>query len=272
MVDFDEVGKKSLVYSIPGMEQAHVQKDITYKTIESLALKMDLYTPASNQRAAHLPAVVFVHGDGPPEFLLNAKDWGQYVSWGQLVATSGLAAITFNHRSTLNYTMPDEVMDDINCLIQHVREHAKEFGIEEDSLCIWTASAGTPFGLRAAMQDTPAYVKCIVSYYGPMDLTPIRGYFPSSASDVIVNAYSATRYIRQNIAPLFIAKAGQDFPELNASIDIFLKEALAANIPLTFVNHPSGKHGFDVLDDDIRSREIIHATLEFMKTHLQGSR
>jgi hypothetical protein len=37
------------------------------------------------------------------------------------------------------------------------------------------------------------------------------------------------------------------------------------------MNHPTGLHGFDLLNDDARSREIIRATLEFVKTHLSGN-
>jgi hypothetical protein len=35
------------------------------------------------------------------------------------------------------------------------------------------------------------------------------------------------------------------------------------------MNHPTGRHGFDILDDDARSREIIARTLDFLKARLQ---
>lgn len=34
--------------------------------------------------------------------------------------------------------------------------------------------------------------------------------------------------------------------------------------------HPQGRHGFDVLDDDARSREIIARTIEFLRARLGG--
>lgn len=55
------------------------------------------------------------------------------------------------------------------------------------------------------------------------------------------------------IAPLFIARAGLDYPELNESIDQFVSEAPAHNISLSLMNHPLGQHGFDVRDDNARS-------------------
>jgi hypothetical protein len=35
------------------------------------------------------------------------------------------------------------------------------------------------------------------------------------------------------------------------------------------MNHPNGMHGFDILNDDARTREIIKATLAFLQEHLR---
>jgi hypothetical protein len=48
----------------------------------------------------------------------------------------------------------------------------------------------------------------------------------------------------------------------------FVDTAIARNAPLTLMIHPTGVHGFDNQNDDDRSREIIKAALEFMKSHL----
>ena len=72
-----------------------------------------------------------------------------------------------------------------------------------------------------------------------------------------------------DFVPLFVARAGRDaIPTLNERLDRFVAAALAANAPITLLNHPAGVHGFDVENDDERSREIIRAALEFMKMHL----
>jgi hypothetical protein len=67
---------------------------------------------------------------------------------------------------------------------------------------------------------------------------------------------------------MFIARAGLDAAIVNDSIDLFVREALAANAMFDFANHPNGHHGFDILDDDERSREIIARATEFVKIHL----
>ena len=70
------------------------------------------------------------------------------------------------------------------------------------------------------------------------------------------------------IAPLFLVKAGRDRAFLNEALDEFVRVAIERNVALTFMNHPAGEHGFDILNDDARTREIIRATLEFVHEHL----
>jgi len=276
-----ELTKKRLVYAIPAMEQIPVQKNVTYKTADGAELQMDVYHPIDLQEGSLRPAVIFVHGDAPPEFLKDAKDWGVFVSYGQLAAASGFIAITFNHRSTEGFTKVYEVASDIDDLINYVRTHAEVLHIDKDSICIWAFSAGGPFGLRTAMREAPGFVRCIVSYYGFTDLKAHYDAFmepsdrPQQSSPILSNEdleeFSATYHLKarpKEIAPIFIARAGLDYSALNQSVDQFVREALAHNISIDLMNHPEGQHSFDMLDDNARSREIIRATLEFIKAHL----
>ena len=56
---------------------------------------------------------------------------------------------------------------------------------------------------------------------------------------------------------------------INRTIDLFVQEALAGNAQLDLMNHPSGRHGFDILDDDDRSREIIARAVAFAQVHVR---
>jgi dienelactone hydrolase len=69
--------------------------------------------------------------------------------------------------------------------------------------------------------------------------------------------------------PIFIARAGLDQRMINDTIDLFVQEALAGNAMLDVMNHPAGRHGFDMLDDDERSREIIGRAVAFAQAHLR---
>ncbi|MDP9120683.1 MAG: hypothetical protein M3O15_04835 [Acidobacteriota bacterium] len=69
--------------------------------------------------------------------------------------------------------------------------------------------------------------------------------------------------------PLFVVRAGQDAtPDLNATLDRFLAAALHRNLPLTFVNHATAPHAFDLLHESETSRETIRQILAFMRFHL----
>jgi len=48
-----------------------------------------------------------------------------------------------------------------------------------------------------------------------------------------------------------------------------VRDALAQGVEIEVFNHARGRHGFDILDDNDRSREIIRATIEFLKAHLR---
>lgn len=235
-------------------------------------MQLDVYYPDSATDACPPPAVIFVHGEAGPELLANAKDWGQYVSWGQLTACAGLAAVTFNHRSTCGFTQLPEVAADIADLISYVRSHATELGIDAERIGLWVASGGGPTGLHLALSDCPDYLRCIAAYYPILDLRPARGVLlPPDITDDIVLGFSPAASIGPHTAPLMIAKAGRDWTWLNQGIDAFLMAAIEHNLDVEFHNHSTGQHAFDILDDDPRSHSIIRHTLGFFRRHLLES-
>ncbi|MDQ2886299.1 MAG: prolyl oligopeptidase family serine peptidase [Chloroflexota bacterium] len=273
----------SVVYRIPAMEQANVQKDLIYKTVDRFDFKLDVYSPATMQNGARLPAVLFIHGDGTPEQLKDIKDSGQYVGWGQLVAASGLIAVTFNHRSSMTLLDIHGITSDIADLITYVRLNSEALHIDADRLAIWVCSAGTPYALKVVLDEAPAYIRCSACYYGVTDL---RVFYENQArppserdseptlpllSDEKFAEFSASAHLRKkagSITPLLIARAGLDQRDLNRYLDRFVLEAITQNAPLTLLNHPTGHHGFDILDNDERSHAIIRATLEFFQANL----
>ncbi len=269
MADFNEMLKKRVVYEIPGMEQTRRIENSVYKTVDEGHLLFDVYYPEDIQEGEQGPTVLFVHGLGPTELVKHIKDSGQYVSWGQLMAASGLIAVTFNHRSPDEHVSLIDVAADVDDLIEYVREHAEELQIDREKLAIWAGSAGVPLGVRSALRGTPEFVKCLIAYYGPLDMTLLKDEWELTEDEV--REFSATTFLAesvQKLAPMLITRAGIDHPGINASIDSFIKEASAKNVTLDYMTHPGGHHAFDVLDDVARSHEIIKRTLEFMKTHL----
>jgi acetyl esterase/lipase len=258
-----------IVYSVPGMEAVTVHRDLVYRSAGQRELKMDVYCPAGMREDSRAPVVMLVHG-GPISMPRSPKDMGVFVSYGELLAASGLVAVTFNHRF-YSLSHLHEAASDVSHAIDYVRSNADSLRVDRDRVGVWAFSGGGVF-LSLPMRDVPAFVRCLVSYYAVLDLqVPPPGH-ESDLSEETRKEFSPLFHLTVSalkIPPIFIARAGLDNPSLNATVDRFIQEAIARNVALEIIRHPRGHHGFDILDDDLRSRAIIRRTLLFLKTHLE---
>ena len=264
-----EIAPKRIVYSVPGMERVKVQKNLTYKIVADTELKADVYSPLNVQNGARRPAVVFIHGGAlPPNLLTKPKEWGVYVSYGQLLAASGFVGVTFNHRY-YGWDYLDDAQTDVDDLVGYIRNNADALGIDKERIFVWAFSGGGVF-LSSALRDAPDYLRGIVAYYPVLDLRPMRKDIPAAVSDESLKAFSPLYHLTlkgKTVAPMFVARAGLDDAVLNSSVDRFVQEAKSKNVKLTLTNRAAGRHGFDALDDDEQSREIIKQTVAFIKMH-----
>jgi acetyl esterase/lipase len=249
------------------MESAQAHRDLVYKSVEGTDLKLDVYTPPDLLADTRLPGVLFIHGGPlPADTRPRPKDWGVFVSYGELMAASGLVGVTFNHRYHA-LTDLERSDQDILAAIQYVRERSTSFHLDPDRLCLWVFSGGGPF-LQVALRDKPDFVRCAVAYYAALDLSDKD---KKALGDEAFNKFALASCLAPDDftqAPLFIARGGLDRPALNERIDRFVRQAIAANATLDFVNHPQGQHGFDLLDDDARSRHVIASTIAFIQAHV----
>jgi dipeptidyl aminopeptidase/acylaminoacyl peptidase len=268
---FQTMAGMRVVYSLPGMEKVPVRRDILFKTVGDLRLKMDLYTPGDLIPGSTRPAVIFVSGGDASADTLRTREIGLYISYGQLLAASGFVGIVFDHRGLEGYTQLREVGEDTDDLVAYVCTHAASLGVNPQKLGIWAFSAGPIYGLRTAFRTAPPSIRCAIAYYGGMSLLNKRYFHYTEEEEPLFREFSPVCYLHETparIPPLFVARAALDRPFLNESIDEFMQVAVTKNVPITLVNHPEGMHGFDMRNDDERSREIIHMTLEFIKVHL----
>lgn len=156
------------------------------------------------------------------------KEWGQYTSWPRLVAVRGMAAITHT--------------GDLDGLLKTIRENAAEWKLDATRIAIWACSANGRAGTATLANHD---LRAAVLYYALMDTAP-------------KNAHT----------PVLVARAGLDAPNLNQSIERWVAQAVTLEVPLSFVNYPEGRHGFELLDDRPESRQIVKQTLDFLQHHL----
>jgi acetyl esterase/lipase len=260
---------KRIVYSVPGMEKIKARKEIVWKQVDGTELKLDVYAPPRQKRAQPLPAIIFIHGGPIPDNMLTEpKEWGVFVSFGQLAAASGFVGVTFNHRFYRG-GQPRNAQEDVIDLIAYVRINAATLGIDPERLTLWAFSGGGSL-LSAVLRDPPSYIRCLVAYYAVLDKPFLTGGLSAEA----LLEFSPLHQLQQRTAaksdvmplPILIARAGKDMPAINGTIDRFVQAALALNMNLELHNHSMGRHSFDVLNDDARTHAIIRRTMEFIRT------
>jgi acetyl esterase/lipase len=257
-----------VVHRVPGMDQVQVRRNLVYRTVGETRLELDVYSP-STPSSARRPAVILVHG-GPVPAGARPKDWGMFVSYGQMLAASGFTAVTFNHRfyGAPGGELPDAA-GDLAAAVAHVRQRSDELGVDRERIALWAFSGGGPL-LSAPLRERWPFVRAIAAYYAVLDLQVRPPGVTGGMSDETRREFSALLHLSagEKTPPTLVARAGKDNPWTNATIDRFVQEALARNAPLELITHPAGEHGFDILNDDDRSREIIARTLDFLKHHL----
>jgi acetyl esterase/lipase len=262
-----------LIYRAPGTETVSVLRSGAYRAAAEGEPRMDVYAPAGLSEEERRPVVLFIHGGPIPQQLpLLPTDWGVYRGYGSLAAASGWIGVTFNHRYW-GFDRLQQAAEDVSAAVAYVREHADELHADAGRLCLWAFSGGGPF-LADALREPPDGLRCLVAYYAVLDLRPLasaEGTAGHVAAETL-RRFSPVAAVEERGAmtiPLLLARAGHDSPALNVLLDAFVGASLAANLSLDLLNHPAGEHSFDVRNDDARTREIIGATLTFVRTHLE---
>jgi dienelactone hydrolase len=240
---------KRIVYRVDGMREVRVKRDVVYKRDAGAELAMNVYAPANLSGGARAPAVLFVHGGPIAADFMPPTQWGVFVSYGELAAASGLVGVTLNHR-LFALTDYERAQTDVAAAIDYVRSHAAELNVDADRIALWYFSGGGPL-MTPMVRDRPGHVRCLIAFYA---------YLQAAKSEVRTRGAGL---------PIFIARAGLDQPLINEALDSFVPEALAGNALLDVMNHPAGRHGFDILDDDDRSREIIARAVAFVQAHVR---
>lgn len=262
-----EILVERVLYTVPKMERVKVKKDVVYKRVAADELKADVYSPTEAKKGSRLPAIIFIHGGLLPANLrTKPKEWGAYISYGRLAAASGFVGVTFDHRF-YSWNNLGEPQSDVQDLIAYVRNNAESLGVDKDRISLWAFSAGSLF-LSQSLREPPPYIRSLISYYAVLDLQDLRIKIPADVANESLDSFSPLHNLstsKNKLPPMFVARAGLD-TELNGGVDRFVQAALTKNATIDMSNHPAGQHGFDVLDNNDRTREIIKRTFEFLKT------
>ena len=117
-----------------------------------------IYSPCGAQSHDLTPAVLFVAGyldEGTRRVVgCNAKDMASYISWAQLMAASGLVAITYTNRRPVGRRARSA----------SVRAGAHRLGIDSERVGVWACSGNVT--ALSVLMELQTRVRCAVLLYG----------------------------------------------------------------------------------------------------------
>jgi hypothetical protein len=250
-----EIVTRSVLYEIPGMLSI-AGRPGEFTGADGRPLPLAVYLPPTPS-ASPPPVVILVEGYPDPGFaaFLGCRfmDMAWSISTARLIAASGLAAITYANR---------EPVADALAVVEHVRARATSLGIDATRLGLWAASGHGPVALSLVSHATCAVL------LNPMTFDQGGATHIADAARTFTFAAPAMDAMPAG-KPLFVVRSGTDeMPGLNTALDRFVAYALAANHPLTVVNHPDAPHAFDLFHDSTTTRDILRQALSFLAVTL----
>lgn len=248
--------KIPIFYSVPGTEAVRAEREIVFRTAGDTVLRADIYLPAAR---GTYPAVLLVSGGSVNDWRASAF----YTSFARVLAAEGLAAVNYDKRLARDRNTVPTASEDTLALVDHLKSHASNYGLDTSRLCTWHFSAGGTVAGTMLGEKTPA--SCVVLTYAVLSLG-------EGDNEARLAAYSALVQARERgdrLPPTLVVRAGRDAKPLNDSIDAFVAAALAKNAPVTLINYPAGDHGFEILNDTDETRRIIAESITWVKSRLK---
>ncbi len=150
-------------------------KNVTYKTIDSGDLQLDIYKRKDLEGPA--PTMIFIHGGAWKKG--KREDYLPYLID---YAKKGYITITISYRFS-NVAKFPAAAQDVSCAIKWVKSNAAEYGIDPDRIAVVGGSAGGHLALligyggdesvfnQDCKSEVSSDVKVIVDFYGPVDMT-----------------------------------------------------------------------------------------------------
>lgn len=127
------------------------QEKILYKTIDSVSLSMEIYTPKPGQgdQLEKYPAIVFFFGGG-----WNIGDIAQFRPHAKYFAGRGMVSVLVEYRVfSRNKSTPFESLEDAKSAIRFLRSNAEKFHINPNQIVASGGSAGGQLAAAAATSE-----------------------------------------------------------------------------------------------------------------------
>jgi acetyl esterase/lipase len=263
-------------------------RHIEYRRAAGRRLKLDVTLPPEWSASDRRPALIQIHGGA---WILGDKR-EQGIPLLTHMAANGWVGFNINYRLSPMATWPEHLVD-CKAAVAWVREHADEWGIDPDFICVTGGSAGGHLTAMVALtandpelqpgfEDADTSVAAAVPFYGVYDWTnERRDYGPEFhrwiLEPLIVKAFyedephrfreaSPLHRIHEGAPPFFVIHGDKDTlaPVSGARLFVERLEEISSQ-PVVYAEMQGAQHAFDVFPSP-RSARVLEGVERFLTT------
>jgi acetyl esterase/lipase len=256
-----------------------VQRNLAFHRAGGKQLRLDVTVPSAPPPggAALRPALLQIHGGG---WVIGDKR-EQGLSLLSHMATRGWVGFNVNYRLSPWATFPDH-LDDVTAGLAWIREHAEEYGVDPDFVCVTGGSAGGHLTALLALTADPP-VAAAVPFYGIYDFTPggafgedekvYRMFLESWVMKAFVDedpekyeAASPLHLITPKAPPFFVIHGDKDTlaPVRDARAFVARLREVSKQ-PVAYAEMRGAQHAFEVFPS-ARTARVIEGVERFLST------
>lgn len=260
-----------------------VERDVTYCTMDGVALKMDVYYPAENN--GRFPVAMYVHGGG---WSSGDKEKGAGALDMPQLQGAGFLVVAVNYRLAPEYQFP-AMIEDVKCAVRSLRAHADEYNLDPDRIGAWGGSAGGHLVSMLGTTDASAgfdvgeyleyssRVQAVVDMFGPADLTVgFEGNPTSKVENVVFGGFdpalaSPVTYVTADDPPFLMLHGEKDTLVPIEQSEILLATLQKAGVPAELVRVKNAGHSFKPVGGEISPTrpELSQMILNFFEETLK---
>ncbi len=224
-------------------------RSVTYKSVDGIELKLDVFEPAGFKAADHRPAIVFFFGGG-----WSGGSTKQFYQQARAMTDQGMMAFSADYRvGSRNKTTPFECVMDGKSAIRWVREHAAELGVDPDRIVAAGGSAGGHVAACTSViagTEEPGEKTSISSapnamiLFNPVLDTTTKGYGAKKFKPEQQTDISPCHHVRKGIVPTLILHGTADKTVPFENAERFNKLMMEAGNVCLLIPFEGKDHGF----------------------------
>ena len=224
-------------------------RQVVYKTVDSVALKLDIFQPEGYAVTDQRPTIIFFFGGG-----WSSGTPKQFYEQAQALADKGMLAISADYRvAKRNKTTPFDAVTDAKSAVRWVRQHAGELGVDPDRIVTSGGSAGGHVaactgvieGFEAQGEDVLiSSVPNAMILFNPVLDTTEKGYGLKKVTEARKTEISPCHHVHSGIVPTIIFHGTADTTVPFENIERFTQLMKEAGNTCDLVPYVGANHGF----------------------------